>query len=283
MSEIIEPAVIISDVHLSATRDWRGQLEAMRNLWQGAATIVFNGDTLNQSLCHDRHVRDEIIGTIESLCRDDGVRPVMLSGNSDFQIEGPRHLLLEAGRVIVLHGEVIFPRMSPWRDDAELVASIREQVMREMDASQRDTLDAILASATEALRRSQARIADRRVDLSLWKYMSWWTRWLRRPGSAWAVLDAWRRMPALAAEFCRRHAAGAEVIVFGHAHRRGLWRVDGRTVINTGCFEGSGRPSMVTVDNGRVIVQLVLRRNGAHMPGRTLAEITLRPKMASPL
>ena len=281
MIEIVEPVVIISDVHLSAMRDWRGQLEGLRGLWRRAGTVIFNGDTLNISLSGSQPTCDEAVRTIKGLCESDGVRPIMLSGNSDFRIDGPRHVFLSDGRVIVLHGDVVFPGLSPWRRDIEHLARTNDEVMREMGPSCRDTLEGLLSVAREAFRRTMNDTTDRWVTPNLFKRILWWLCWSMRPRRIWAVLDAWRRMPALAADFCRRHAAGAEVIIFGHAHRRGLWRVDGRTIINTGSFEGPGLPSMVTVSEGRVIVQLVDRRGDSCLPGRTLAEITLDPKQGS--
>ena len=56
------------------------------------------------------------------------------------------------------------------------------------------------------------------------------------PRRAWEILNAWLSHPGATAAFARRYFPRAEVIVAGHFHWPGLWRRDGRVVINTGAF-----------------------------------------------
>ncbi len=56
------------------------------------------------------------------------------------------------------------------------------------------------------------------------------------PRRALNILRGWFRQGEHGARFCERYFPHAEVLVIGHFHRSGVWKVRGKTVCNTGSF-----------------------------------------------
>ena len=86
-----EPVVVLSDLHLNRSDSWKERLDQFRGLWAGAATVVFNGDTLDWFTATDADKSQEILDYLRHLCGEDGARAVLLAGNSDNGIVPDRH------------------------------------------------------------------------------------------------------------------------------------------------------------------------------------------------
>jgi UDP-2,3-diacylglucosamine pyrophosphatase LpxH len=273
MDPLDEPILILSDVHLNAGADWRRTLEALRGLWEGSATVLFNGDTMSSNLSRDEGRRREVLDALGDLCRTDGVTPVLLGGNSDHFLNAPRHCFLSGGRILVLHGDVLLPNCSPWRRQAPQLGEARREALQAMTPRERHSLQGRLDASLTALREvEQHRGSSLRLgEAGLWRKLTWLGNVLTHPGRVLAVLLAWREMPHLAASFAARYAPSAQYLVVGHLHRRGIWNVNGRTIINTGSFEGPGKPLMVRLDRGVLSVRDVRRTRGRYLPGEILA------------
>jgi predicted phosphodiesterase len=271
-----EPAVILSDVHLDRREDWRRQLQRLRALWQGARTVVFNGDTINSNLSGRRRRCREVLDEIRCVVAADGAQPVIIGGNSDFEVPGPRYVFLAGGRVLVFHGEVLLESISPWRRGRQLAAA-RTEALAAMTREQRQTLDGQMAAVVGALQRvwqGQQRsivVPPRRE----WMLPAWpWLAALRRFRS---VLRAWRDVPALAAEFLERFAPEARVAVIGHLHRGGIWRVRERAIVNTGSIRGPGRGFVARLHNGRITLRTIRPTPTACLAGRTVGHVDVLP------
>ncbi len=273
---IAEPVVVISDVHLDACENVERKLNQLRPLWRGASAVIFNGDTMNSNLSRFDNARRDIVELIERICREDGVEPLMITGNSDRHLAGVRHVTLGSGRIVVLHGDVVFPSASPWRAEAKQLLTERKRAIESLPQAQRQTLAGQLEAATLAY-RSVALSDDRPCRRKPWYLpaLIWSLPWLARPRRVLAVLRAWRDMPKLTAAFIDRYAPQAELVVIGHAHHRGIWRVGSRTIINTGSFERFFRPLMVQFADGKLVVRKIDRNNGDYVPGEILDYFTV--------
>ena len=273
MDALTQPVVVLSDVHLRAGTDWPEALRRLRGLWQGAATVVFNGDTVSRTIAQDARRRAEVVDALTALCASDGVRPVLLGGNTDYPLTDLRHVYLAGGRVLVTHGDVILDEISPWHGRGRQIAAARAEAIGEMPPERRDTLEGQLHAATEAIARTQHLAPLRRYgEGTATQRTNWYLRWLRRPRAVWSVLSFWRRMPHLAAQFITRYAPDARMIVIGHAHKPGVWTVAGRRVINTGCFEAPwARARVVRVEGSAVEVRKVVKSKGQWLPGPVVA------------
>ena len=273
MTALNEPIVILSDVHLRAGADWRDAMQRLRGLWQGAATVIFNGDTVSRTIAHDARWRDDVVDVLTELCMSDGATPVLLAGNTDYPLTAVRHVMLAGGRVLVTHGDVILDEISPWHGRGRLIAAARAEALGEMPPHRRETLEGQLTAATEAIARTQHLAPLRRPgEGTAVQRTAWYLRWLKRPRAVWQVLWFWHRMPRLAERFIRTYAPDARIIVLGHAHRPGVWTVAGRRVINTGCFEAPWpRALVVRVEGVRVEVRKVVTSGGRWLPGPVVA------------
>lgn len=276
MTDLPEPIVVLSDVHVNAWSDWRGQLESLRGLWQDAGSVIFNGDTMNSNVSREVESRQEVLDYVDELCRADGVKPLLVAGNSDHYLREPRYVFLGGGKVLVLHGDVLLANSSPWRSTAPQLGAARSEALKALSPEDRETLSGQDHCAMEALRRvDPGDEMPRDHKPTFLGAVRCYAGWLARPRLVAAVLRVWWKMPAIAAEFLHRYAPQAEVIVLGHAHRSGVWHVDGKTIINTGSFEGPGVPLVAQVCDGAVHVRAVTRDQGAYSLGRTLESCLL--------
>jgi len=276
MTSIAEPIIILSDIHLNASTDWKSYLEKLRGLWRGAGTVIFNGDTMDWSISNDAKHRREVVDFIHDRCRPDGVEPVLIGGNTDHHLRGPRHLFLANGRVLVFHGDVIFPESSPWRSNARELHVARAAALRQMPHEERTSLEGQLGAALQALRVcDRQNDGPRHSDPGLSRKMASIINWLKKPWRITEVMQVWWKLPGTAASFMERYAPDAEVLVFGHAHRRGVWRKGGRTIINTGSFEWPAGPFVVKVDGSTLTVRRVALREGNYVPGKEIRRFFL--------
>ena len=261
--------VVLSDVHLRVGGDWRSALDRLRGLWAGAGTVIFNGDTMSNALVTDEAARAEIVAGLTDLCAADGARAMLLTGNTDYCIGAPRHVFLAGGRALVTHGDVILEQVSPWHGAGGRIARARADALAEMPPERRDTLEGQLAAANEAIARMrQFAPRRRRGEGTFTRRIGWYLRLLMRPPALWAVLNFWRRMPRLAAEFLDRYADDARMMILGHAHWPGVWRVADRWIVNTGTFERPlARALVVRVEGAGVEIRKVVRRKGLCLPG----------------
>ena len=164
-----EPIVILSDVHLRHRAHWRQDALRLRPLWQGARTVLFNGDTMTGNLaCRPTRCR-RIADYLRALCRGDGAEAIFLAGNSDCLISPVRHVRL-LGRVLVTHGDVFFPQVSLWRLDRQAARDVRRQALNALPPERRETLEAQLWAAqavTDSLHGPEDR--SRSLPRCLWR------------------------------------------------------------------------------------------------------------------
>lgn len=270
--------MVLSDVHMPLRCRPQRAAERLSGLWRGARTVVLNGDTFNRRLSWDEQRLDEAVGAIRTRAAADGAQVVLLAGNTDARASRRRHLFLAGRAVLVTHGDVIFEDLSPWLPRPAMRIATRRRALEKMPPEKRRSLEGQLAAAGETwLSFGEAFVAAhrrRRLPGTRLTNLLWWTG---HPAKILRILSAWRNAPRLAAEFLDQFAPGVPVMVFGHTHRAGVWRIGDRTLINTGGFEAPARPLVVHVAAGRLRVSRVLRGRTVCRPGKTIARIDLRP------
>lgn len=275
IKQYIEPVVIISDVHITSSNGWKEQIDEIRWLWTVAGTVVFNGDTVGGREASDGTSAEEILTYISEQCAKDGAEAVFLAGNSDYFLDVAKHLLLAEGRILITHGDVIFPQMAPWWDKAHLYQAARDSALRKMPQELRSTLESQLASTREAMAElangnsceNNNGVFSNRIQKLQW--------WLAKPCRGWAIIHAWKKTPSMAAKFAAKYVAEAKFIIIGHTHRAGVWRVADKIVVNTGSFAGFGQPVIVHFTNGKLLVQKLVRRRNNFFPDKTIASFSL--------
>jgi len=91
------------------------------------------------------------------------------------------------------------------------------------------------------------------------------------------ILGGWAETPFLAAALAARDFPKARCVVLGHTHFSGVWRVRGRTIINTGGFVAMGRPLAVDLEGSTLTVRRIGCLNGLFHPGRIVARREIGP------
>jgi len=271
-----EPVTVLSDLHLDWQDEWARKAQAMRELWAGSASVVFNGDTLNWYTAAQPERARQVLDYLSGLCRSDGAEPVFLAGNSDNPISRRRHLVLAQGLVLVTHGDVLFEDISPWRACAGEFFRERLAALEAMEPSRRQTIEGQMESVRHAIQEVQDRQCgglEREILAGQVRERPWWAD---NPAGLGVLLRARRRMPQLAAEFAERFVPSAQVVLVGHAHRSGLWTRGGRMVVNTGSFGLMGSPLLVRLEDGLLAVREVSQKGGRWQCGHGAAMFSLR-------
>lgn len=265
---------IVSDVHYADRSSRVRSLRELGPLFEGASSLVFNGDTVDTRPHRSGHkpadLRAEVLETLGSF----GTPAVFLTGNHDPDISGDHALELAGGRILVTHGDVLFDNMVPWSKDAVM---IRQRVIAALAALPDDgsyRFDSRLAAfrgvaatipQNHQSERNPLRYAIRLAGDTVWP-----------PQRLLSILRAWREAPDRAASLANRHRPRAQFILIGHTHKPGVWKMpSGIVVVNTGSFTRPFGAMAADVTADRVRVRVVESRRGGFHVGRKVAEFPI--------
>ncbi|MEM7576278.1 MAG: metallophosphoesterase family protein [Planctomycetota bacterium] len=260
----LDNAIIVSDLHLAhpAVRSSkRLRAEHLRPLWQGVERLVVAGDMAELQINDSRAEAAREVAELQRLCEADDVELVAISGNHDAYLTDRRHLELCGQRVLVTHGDALHPAIAPWARGASamrdaVLGGIR-RVLRDRGLPE-DPERLTLAERLDIVQHVAhgqfvAQEADGAHGVS---------EVLMRPDRVALMAWYWRNQPDLAAAFLEALAPQAEVLIFGHSHRPGVWQRGGRTILNTGSFALPARPRAVRVEGDRLQMYRVVRPGG---------------------
>ena len=265
---------ILSDLHYGDRGSAIKSLPALAPLFDGAGSLVLNGDTLDTRPSPDPAATAALRTEVRGFFARSAPPTTFLTGNHDPDFSTDHALDLAGGQIFVTHGDIIFDDLVPWSQDAPL---IRERLAAEfatIPPEIRDQLDVRLA----VFRRVSATIPQRhqsernrlKYTLGFMKDTVW------PPGRVMRVLRAWQRGPRLAAELTRRYRPQARFTLIGHIHHFGRWRLpNGVTVINTGSFCPPLGGCVVDVAPGRLTLRRIVHERGEFRLGKTVAEFAL--------
>ncbi|MEM1098611.1 MAG: metallophosphoesterase family protein [Planctomycetota bacterium] len=259
-----ENTLIVSDLHLAhpAVRSSKRLFaEHLRPLWQGVDQLVVAGDMAELQINEQRAEAARQVDRLQHLCEEDGVELVAISGNHDAYLTDRRHLELCDGRVLVTHGDALHPAIAPWARGAsamrDAVLDGIRRVLRERGLpDDPDRLD--LAERLEIVQH----VAHGQFVAHEAAGSHGVAEVLMRPDRVALMAWYWRNQPDLAAAFLEALAPGAEVLIFGHSHRPGVWHRGGRTILNTGSFALPARPRAVRIRGQRLEMFRVVRPGG---------------------
>ncbi|MFM2171013.1 MAG: hypothetical protein RI957_1242, partial [Verrucomicrobiota bacterium] len=107
-----QPVLILSDLHLGHKASVLDDVAALEPLLAGAGTLVLNGDTWQQLArdFYDDGLR--LWGELQALCERLGIDIISLPGNHDPDQRDRDHLSLADGKIIVMHGDAVFPEVA---------------------------------------------------------------------------------------------------------------------------------------------------------------------------
>lgn len=248
---------IVSDLHLGL-----GAAPRPRELvpaLAGASEVILNGDAAETASPTLAAAAEDALADLAARLRAAGATVLRIEGNHD-PGTGELHAERAGGTVLVTHGHAFHPTIVPWSPYAKAMgAAFREawEAASSIPEPER-TLRAARAAAVVERRREHARAP-----------LAALARMTARPWLVPLVVGYWRIYPELAVRFAERAAAGgrrgapaARIVVAGHSHRAGAWRVRGTLVLNTGSFTFPGQPNVVSVDGETVSITPLVRRRG---------------------
>lgn len=261
---------ILSDLHLYDARTQVRDLRQLEPLLTGVRTLVLNGDS-----CEMRAgVTPAQVGALKGFFRERVPEAVFLTGNHDPDISDQHELQAAGGRVWVTHGDVCFDGLTPWSRHAD---ELRRQVAAHLAAD--PAADYARLDVRFRIARAVARTEEEVPD-----YITpGWRAHLKRgwrtffpPRQVLAMLRCWRDLPGLATALAVAQRPAAQVVVTGHVHFPGVWRLgQGPVVINTGSFFRPLGGNLVDVSGDRVQVRRIVESGGGFRAGRLLKEIRL--------
>lgn len=109
------PVRIFSDLHLGHRASRIDDVEKLRPLFQGAGTVLFNGDTWEELSPPWLERSAEMLGQLRRLLADEGRCAVFLPGNHDPGWEGSGFMELAEGRIAITHGDALLRNGAPWK------------------------------------------------------------------------------------------------------------------------------------------------------------------------
>jgi len=250
-------AIVISDTHLG--RPGRATAESLRPIWQGIDELIINGDVAEIQIPWLRNAAVREIDRLDDLTRRDGVRLTLISGNHDAYLTDRRCIQWADGQGLIMHGDALHDAVAPWTKSAKTMKRLTRLALAEADPDDRDDLHTRLSIAQHVGHSEflEEYVLSNRGESSA-------VRALTRPWEVPPVIWYWLREPKIAMRFIERYTPQTKLLIVGHSHRPGLWRKDGRTIINTGAFTFPGRPWCAALNGSTVRVERIEKQAGVY-------------------
>jgi predicted phosphodiesterase len=259
------PIRILSDLHFGHPASLVGNAEDLAPVFQGARTVVFNGDTVEYRFKKDRPQAERNLAAVRAVCAANGAHPVFLNGNHDASIAPLNHLDLVDGAVLVTHGDMLFHDISPWSNEAPCMeAAHREALKKIEDEAFHDFEKRLHANKCGALAVELHESTLPRGPLARM------VTYLREGWPPWRPLQifrCWIEAPGRAVALARVFRSRARFILIGHTHYSGIWRRGPRVIINTGSFLPVAGRALVDIEGNRLTVRKIDRRQGRFSAG----------------
>jgi UDP-2,3-diacylglucosamine pyrophosphatase LpxH len=179
-------------------------VEKLRPLIAGAGTVIFNGDTWQELAAIFREKSAAMLEDLKELCREEGI--------------------------LITHGDAFFAEGSPWSREAFARHAEVAELWKRHGAAAADPAKRIeLAREIALVLRAATYPKGRRI----WQRVM---EAIRPPRRAYEILRVWTKQADVAADFASRYFPNAQIMVKGHFHRTGIWRRQGKLVVNLGAF-----------------------------------------------
>ena len=266
---------IFSDLHF---RDPRGELHDLARfapLLGDAGRVVFNGDSIDTQIPALARHAPELL----EFAKHSGRRIDWLSGNHDPDICDLAELSLADGRVWITHGDVFFEAIAPWSHHA---AELRHRMAGLASGLSADELARV--ETRLRLHRLVARALPDPAHLfepGLFNRAYRVAHALFPPRRLVSILHTWKTTPRVVAALARAQRPQARVVILGHTHYPGVWRVpcpNGGpvlTIINTGSFTRPFGALFVELRDERLRVLKIRRGARGFEEGREIAVLSL--------
>lgn len=267
------PVVVLSDLHVGHPASHIHDPAELAPLFRGAATVIFNGDTVEMLWVHNREKAQRQLEQLAEICMQEGARPIFLNGNHDPVVSSANHLDLFGGTVLVTHGDILFHEIAPWSREAKVLGPEHTRLLQELSAAAHgDFEERLVAVKTTVLalemhepRRPGGRLAGLAMAIR-----EGWPPW-----RVLSIFRCWWRSPGLANHVAETYRPKARFVLIGHTHYAGVWQLGGRIVVNTGSFLPFSGRSGVCIADGQLEVRRIVRDRNEWRFGPAFASFPL--------
>jgi predicted phosphodiesterase len=263
---------VISDLHYGDRSCRLRSLAELDPLFDGVDEVIVNGDALDTRAGPYPERTRQLGAEVTSYFAGKPAR--LMTGNHDPDISELHWLPLAAGKVLLIHGDMLFDTIVPWGKDARAIQRLVAAGRAKLPPEVRGTLDAearlFRAIAAGCKQRHQ-------VETNPWRYLaSFATDTFWPPTRVQTILKSWSEAPELAAGYARQYYPSARCLILGHLHRPGYWETaDGRHVVNTGCFCRPFQAWCADIDGDRVTARKLERSPAGYRPGQIVSAIAM--------
>lgn len=274
------PLLIVSDIHIGHTASTVSEPEQLAPLFRNFSTVVFNGDTVEMLVKAERPAGLRNQERLGKICLEQGALPIFINGNHDPMASSANHLDLHGEAVLVTHGDGLFHDIAPWGREAEITGQAHEKILKSLSpaalANLDDRLIAVRRASTALEMHDFNYPKGRFACLRLVVRESW------PPWRALRILKYWMQTPQRASMFAHIFRPFARFVVIGHTHKAGIWRCDGRQIINTGSFLPLSGRLAVLIEGRSLQVRKIQKRSKRFCLGKTVATFQLPRLTAMP-
>lgn len=267
-----EPIRILSDLHLGHPGSLLRSAAMLRPLLDGAASVIFNGDTSERRATKFRPRAEDERLALRDIVSDFGAEATYVTGNHDPDIGGPHYLDLPGG-VFVTHGDILYKNISPWSRELEVSRVPLSKVMAKYADADLSDLDARAAFMAEARLAIEAVAPE--VKPGAWGKLLTILQEAWPPRRPVAILRVWATSHRLAHRLREQFRPDSRFILYGHTHRPGIWRRGDAAAINTGGFLTMARAQVVEISAGELRVLRVVAKGGEFRLGEEAARFSL--------
>jgi predicted phosphodiesterase len=261
---------ILSDLHLGDERSALREAAQLAPLLDGVGALVLNGDTCDTQ--HDLGPAE--VAALKEFFAARVPAVTLITGNHDPDISATHELALADWRVWLTHGDVLFDDLAPWSRLRPELARRLARIRPRHSAADWATIATRLLMMREACLKLPCEHASGLGGGALTKLQRA-ARDLFPPNRALAMLRVWATSPQIAAQLAAAQRPAAQVVVCGHIHFPGVWRSEGRVIVNTGSFSPPLGARCVDLAGEIVRVRRVERRGDRFHPGNIVAEFPL--------
>ncbi len=264
---------VFSDLHLGHIGSSISGAQELAPAISDASHIVFNGDTVEARSAANKPMVDSYLAGLHSLA-DAQRKILLLTGNHDPEISANHGLTAANGQVLIMHGDAVFPALSPWSNEAQ---ALKQSHCNALAAAEQNAplplADRLALSRRVAM---EAPIMDWAVGNKR-SPMKLILRQLMNPLRLVRILKCWQQAATVTASFLAKYAPQAQYAIVGHTHWQGVWRVNGRVIINLGGFlPAAGRRTALITSEEIQIFSLVKVGSEFHL-GKQVATLPLVP------
>ena len=257
--------LILSDIHFCGSHSKVKSAEQLRPLWDGCDAMVLNGDTTEVNSPRHSEESKQRASELIAIATQDGVHTTYLCGNHDPVESDNDFMWFCKENVFVFHGHAAFETLAPWSWRAKFIGQVRKKYIQESGDGFQEQLKSARKASFDVVSGAFESSRPSAVFLAL----------LGIP-AAIRVLLGWKYFPSLISHWIEQYAPSAKFVIVGHTHHAGIWKRNGRVIINTGCFGFPSHPRAVVIDNDELIVYKLRLTDGHYSLGRVCSSWNVR-------